>query len=112
MELRYRILFITQVAARLGVSVASVNRYLALRRKGIGTFPLPISPFKGRGRWLESDIDRYVESLSSVNVANAMPITNAEQQRGRKNKEQRRKSVESASARLGLKNAKGTQKPQ
>ena len=73
MELRYRILLIKQVAARLGVSVASVNRYLALRRQGIGTFPFPISPFKGRGRWLESDIDRYIESLSACNATTPAP---------------------------------------
>ena len=73
MELRHRILFVKQVAARLGVSVASVNRYLALRRQGIGIFPLPISPFKGRGRWLESDIDRYIESLSACNATPPVP---------------------------------------
>ena len=101
MELRYRILFITQVAARLGVSVASVNRYLALRRQGIGTFPLPISPFKGRGRWLESDIDHYIESLSACNAAPNVPA---------KQKKERNYENRQTLAEKGLKERHGIKK--
>ena len=76
----HEILLIDQVAARLGTSVATVNRYLALRRKGQGSFPLPISPFKGKGRWLASDVDGYIESLSNANVA---PPVKSEKQKAK-----------------------------
>jgi predicted DNA-binding transcriptional regulator AlpA len=71
--MKHEIIFIREVAKRIGTSIATVNRYLALRRQGIGNFPLPISPFKGRGRWLESDIDRYLESLSACNATPRAP---------------------------------------
>ena len=69
----HTILLKPEVAKRLRTSVASVDRNLALRRKGIGHFPLPLSQFKGKGRWLESDIDDYIESLSNVNVTAPVP---------------------------------------
>jgi len=99
MELRHKILLIKQVAARLGVSVASVNRYLALRRQGIGTFPLPISPFKGRGRWLESDIDRYIESLSACNATTPIPSN----QKKERNYQRRQDLAEAGLERHGIK---------
>ena len=74
MEHTPKILLIGEVASRLRISVASVNRYLALRRRSEGTFPLPISVSRGKGRWLESDIDDYIESLSNVNVNDTAPV--------------------------------------
>jgi len=75
----HEILLIDQVAARLGVSIATVNRYLAQRRKGQGSFPLPISPFKGKGRWLSSDVDQYIASLSNANVSAHVPAKSEKQ---------------------------------
>jgi len=67
--MRHEILLLPEVAERLRVSPATVNRLLSLRRKGVGVFPLPLSQFRGKGRWNASDIDRYIESLSDRNVA-------------------------------------------
>jgi len=67
------ILFLPEVAARLRVSTTTVRRLLFRRRKGEGTFPLPISQFKEKGRWLASDVDKYIESLSNVNVPVQVP---------------------------------------
>ena len=65
---KHEILLLPEVVGRLRVSTATVNRLLAQRRKGTGTFSLPLSQFKGKGRWLASDVDNYIESLSNVNV--------------------------------------------
>jgi len=69
MNTKHEILLLPEVAERLRVSTATVNRLLAQRRKGTGTFPLPLSTFKGKGRWLANDVDSYIESLSTANVA-------------------------------------------
>ena len=75
----HEILFLGEVAQRLRLSTASINRLLSQRRKGVGTFPLPISSFKGRGRWLASDLDRYIESLSDCNTAANVPAKSERQ---------------------------------
>jgi len=62
----HEILFLPEVAARLRVSVGTVNRLLAKRRNGEGTFPLPLTGHKCKGRWRASDIDKYLESLAPV----------------------------------------------
>jgi predicted DNA-binding transcriptional regulator AlpA len=67
MQTKHEILLLPEVAERLRVSTATVNRLLSQRRKGEGGFPLPISQFKGRGRWLANDVDGYIESLSNCN---------------------------------------------
>jgi len=109
MQTKHEILLLPEVAERLRVSTATVNRLLSRRRKGVDDlFPLPLSTFKGKGRWLSGDIDDYIELLAKVNTTNVI-IPNAEQRRKRKNKEQREKSVVAASERLGLKNAKPNQ---
>jgi len=60
------ILLIDEVAARLGLAPVTVRKYLAQRRQGIGSFPLPISVTGGKLRWLASDIEAYLQSLSST----------------------------------------------
>jgi len=79
MHQKYEILLLPEVAERLRVSTATVNRFLAQRRKGVGHFPLPLSSFKGKGRWLASDVDAYIESLSNCNVAANVPIKSEKQ---------------------------------
>jgi predicted DNA-binding transcriptional regulator AlpA len=71
--MQHEILLLPELAARLRVSPATVNRLLAQRRKGVGNFPLPLSTFKGKGRWLASDVDRYLEQQATVNVI-AAPV--------------------------------------
>jgi predicted DNA-binding transcriptional regulator AlpA len=80
--MNHEILLLPEVAERLRVSTATVNRLLAQRRKGIGTFPLPLSTFKGKGRWNSADVDSYIESLSAVNVI-AVPVKIPEKQKAR-----------------------------
>jgi len=60
-----KILLIGEVATLLRVSVASVYRWLGDTRKGIGTFPLPISSRGGKLRWLESDVEAFLASQSA-----------------------------------------------
>ena len=110
-QTKHEILLLPEVAERLRMSTASVNRLLARRRKGEDElFPLPISPTpKSKGRWLADDVDSYIKLLSRVNTANATPISSANQRCGCKAYEQRQKSVEAASERLGLKNTKRKQ---
>jgi predicted DNA-binding transcriptional regulator AlpA len=70
-----RILLINEVAATLRVSISTINRWLGQTRRGIGQFPKPISVAGGKGRWLASDIERWLESqsiaISPVNVPTA-----------------------------------------
>ena len=76
----HEILFLGEVAQRLRLSPASVNRLLSQRRKGVGIFPLPISGFKGRGRWLASDVDAYIKSLADCNAgASNVPVKSDKQ---------------------------------
>jgi predicted DNA-binding transcriptional regulator AlpA len=60
-----RILLIDEVATLLRVTPSSVHRWLGQRRKGIGSFPLPISNKGGKLRWLSSDIESFLESQSA-----------------------------------------------
>jgi predicted DNA-binding transcriptional regulator AlpA len=62
------ILLINEVAERLRVSTSTVNRWLGQARKGESTFPLPISVGGGKGRWLLSDIERWLASQSIVTM--------------------------------------------
>jgi len=57
----HEILLVAEVAERLRLSVRTVTRLLTERRNGVGDFPLPISATKSKGRWLASDIDKYIE---------------------------------------------------
>ena len=87
----HRILFIPEVAERLRVSIGTVNRLLAQRRKGEGHFPLPLSGAKCKGRWLASDVDKYIESLSSVNIPVHVPTVKQQKQNYQKRQEAARK---------------------
>ena len=65
-----------------------------------------------KGRWLASDVDDYIESLSNVKTVNAKPTNDTAKRRERTAYEQRQKSVAAASERLGLGKAKGKQESQ
>jgi predicted DNA-binding transcriptional regulator AlpA len=97
-----QILSVGDVAERIGTSVATVNRYLAQRRKGIGSFPLPISPFKGKGRWRADDVDRYIESLSAVNTS-AVPVSVKSEEQKAKEFKERQKRAQATLAQHGIK---------
>jgi predicted DNA-binding transcriptional regulator AlpA len=60
-----RILLIDEVASLLRVAPSSAHRWLGQRRKGIGSFPLPISNKGGKLRWLTRDIELFLESQST-----------------------------------------------
>ena len=110
----HEIIFIDEVAKRLRLSIASVNRLLARRRRGEDElFPLPLaSAPKSKGRWLASAVDDYIEMLASVNAAKAapVPITAAQQRRDRKAYEQRQAAAEVALQRHRINSkAKGAQ---
>ena len=92
MEHTPKILLIGEVASRLRISIASVNRYLALRRKGEGTFPLPISVSRGKGRWLSTDIDQYITLQSSVNDTDPV-LPKSKKQREREFNERQEKAT-------------------
>ena len=61
-----RILLINEVATLLRVTPSSVYRWLGDRRRGIGTFPLPISQAGGKLRWLASDVEAFLASQSAL----------------------------------------------
>ena len=61
-----KVILIGTVAEMLQVSQSSINRWCEESRKGLNTFPLPISARGGKRRWLRSDVERYLDSLSTV----------------------------------------------
>lgn len=69
------IYLIHEVATKVRLAPASIYKAVANRRNGIGSFPLPISAPGGKLRWLVSDIEAYLQSLSNneppVKVASA-----------------------------------------
>ena len=62
----HQILLINEAAEMLKVSPSTLSRWTEESRKGTGTFPLPISARGGKRRWLRSDVERYIESLSTA----------------------------------------------
>ena len=74
------VLLIGDVAAMLKVSESSIRRWCEEARKGNGKFPLPISARGGKCRWLLSDIEGYLASLSTA----ATPIPARQQRRSTK----------------------------
>ena len=59
-----RVMLVGEVASECRVSVSKIRRDLHESRNGRGNFPLPISPPGGKLRWLASDIEAYLASLS------------------------------------------------
>ena len=70
---KHEILLVHEVADRLRMSICTVNRLLRKRRNGEGNFPLPLYGKKCTGRWLASDIGKYIESLADVNKSQETP---------------------------------------
>lgn len=73
-----RILLIGEVANLLRVSVPTINRWLRQARLGQGTFPLPISAKKCKGRWLSTDIDAFLH-MQSTSQTPALPDVSSPQ---------------------------------
>ena len=63
-----KILLVHEVAEMLRVSVPTVNRWLGEARRGAGSFPLPISTTKGKGRWIASDVEAWIACQSRPSV--------------------------------------------
>ena len=111
--MKHEILLLPEVAKRLRISTASVNRLLTRRRNGEDElFPLPISNphVKAKGRWLARDVDEYIELLSSVNTAKAapVPISPSKQRQEAKAYRERQQRAEQALQRHRI-NRKGKQ---
>jgi predicted DNA-binding transcriptional regulator AlpA len=88
--MKHEILLLPEVAERLRVSTATVNRLLAQRREGTGAFPLPLSSYKGKGRWLASQLDDYIASLSNVNDGTTVPAKSKKKQEREYSERQRK----------------------
>jgi len=71
-----KVLHIDGVANRVGMSVSWVQKEQAKKES---TFPKKISPPKCKGRWLASDIDRWLESLASINADIHNPVKSEKQ---------------------------------
>ncbi|MDR0327355.1 MAG: hypothetical protein LBI05_03555 [Planctomycetaceae bacterium] len=56
---------IEEVAVKVRLAPVSIYKEVSDSRKGIGSFPLPISKPGGKLRWLASDIEAYLQSLSN-----------------------------------------------
>jgi predicted DNA-binding transcriptional regulator AlpA len=91
-----KILLIGEVAALMRVANVTIYRWLAERRSGQGTFPLPISRRKAKLRWLASDIEHYIE-LQSVET----PVFVSPAKR-EKDYQRRQKAAKAALARHGI----------
>jgi predicted DNA-binding transcriptional regulator AlpA len=81
MESTSRVLLVDEIASLMRVARSSIYRWLGERRKGIGSFPLPISQAGGKLRWLASDIDSYLSAQAS-----ATPVPPTARQRKRSTK--------------------------
>ena len=93
-----KVLLIDEVAALLRLSQSTIYRLIAESRVGRGDFPLPISRRRGKNRWLASDIERYLESLSATK-APVNFVSPAKQQREYR---RRQDAAKAALARHGI----------
>jgi len=108
MQTKHEILLLSEVAARLRLSTASVNRLLAQRRKGEGHFPLPLSTFRGKKRWLSSDVDSYITLLSDCNVASDVPAQ-SERKKAREFVERQKRAEQTLEQQHGIKRRAASQ---
>jgi len=86
-----RILLIGEVSELLRVSTSTVRRWTSESRKGAGHFPLPISTKGGKGRWLRTSIEAFIESQQSMPVP-----TSTRQRRDEKSRQERQVAVDRA----------------
>ena len=77
-----KILLVKDLMRILRASRPTVYRWLAERRMGIGTFPLPISQAGRQLRWNADDIEQFCQSQSNVRLPIA--IANSKQRREKK----------------------------
>jgi predicted DNA-binding transcriptional regulator AlpA len=98
MEVTPRILLIGEVANLLRVSIPTINRWIHQTRRGQGQFPLPISTNRGKGRWLSTDIESFLQSQSNT-VLPVNTVSATQRKREAKSFKQRQDAAKVALAR-------------
>ena len=96
-----RILLVGEVAQMLRVAPVSIYRWVALRRRQVGTFPLPISARGGKLRFNAEDIEAYLQSQSENTLPNSIAISR-QMKTATKEQHRRQKTTETGLARHGL----------
>ena len=97
-EREMEILLINDVAGRLKTSPATLYRWVSDRRKGIGSFPLPISLPGQTLRWNSEHIDTWCRSQTSPAVNTPAPRSKT----SAKERQRREEAVAQAMERHGL----------
>ena len=77
---RTELLTINEVADRLRLSVPTVTKRLGDRRRGVGNFPMPLTPPKHKAMWDALEIETYLRrqyegtppSIDTSSVADAL----------------------------------------
>jgi len=59
------ILFAEEVCAHFRICRQTLKLWLAKARAGLSDFPLPISPFRSKLRWLREDIVNYRSNIGN-----------------------------------------------
>jgi predicted DNA-binding transcriptional regulator AlpA len=75
-----KILLIADVTELLRVAPSTIHRWLGQRRKGIGTFPLPVSCWGGKLRWLASDVNKWLAAQSQAATPPIIPTARSNTQ--------------------------------
>ena len=86
------VILIAVVARMLGVSISTIGRWTDEARKGKRQFPLPISERGGKRRWLLSDIELHIASLSTTRTP--VPKTSQQRRRNAKARQSREEQVD------------------
>ena len=103
-----KILLVKDLMRILRASRPTVYRWLAERRMGIGTFPLPISQAGRQLRWNADDIEAFCQSRGVPQPP--VVVTSPKQQI--KRTEEHRNRQEATAAVLAKHGILGTKKPQ
>jgi len=87
-----RVMTIEDLARLFGVHPSTIRRWQSESRKGKRPFPSAISPPGYKCLWAADEIMRFIESQSTLPVANT-PVTSAKQQRRKTQDYQRRQKI-------------------
>ena len=72
-KLKLGLVNIDTVASELQLSKERIYQLVALRRKGLSDFPLPIGNFKSHHRWVASEISDWVYRRNDVANGRSAP---------------------------------------